>query len=61
LEGTAKLRDLGFDPHVNLSYRQDRTREWISVSTPVTLAPRRAAMRASRPESQATSSSVARR
>ena len=31
-EGSAKLRDLAFDPHVNLSYYKDRTREWISVS-----------------------------
>jgi general stress protein 26 len=31
-DGTAKLRDLEFDPHVNLSYYKDRTREWISVS-----------------------------
>ena len=29
---TGKLRDLDFDPHVNLSYYKDRTREWISVS-----------------------------
>lgn len=32
LEGTAKLADLDGDPHVNLSYYKDRTREWISVS-----------------------------
>jgi general stress protein 26 len=31
-DGTAKLRDLAFDPHINLSYYKDRTREWISVS-----------------------------
>ena len=31
-EGTAKLRDLASDPHVNLAYYKDRTREWISVS-----------------------------
>src|SRR5688572_11770640 len=31
-EGTQKLRDVGADPHVNLSYYKDRTREWISVS-----------------------------
>jgi general stress protein 26 len=30
--GTAKLADLEADPHVNLSYYKDRTREWISVS-----------------------------
>jgi general stress protein 26 len=32
LAGTAKLRDLAADPHVNLSYYKDRTREWVSVS-----------------------------
>src|SRR4051812_9669401 len=31
-EGTAKLRDLEHDPHVNLSYYKDGTREWVSVS-----------------------------
>ncbi len=31
-EGTAKLRDIEQDPHVNLAYYKDRTREWISVS-----------------------------
>lgn len=29
---TAKLRDLERDPHVNLAYYKDRTREWVSVS-----------------------------
>ena len=32
LDGTAKVRDLAADPHVNLSYYKDRTREWVSVS-----------------------------
>ena len=32
LEDTPKLQDLTADPHVNLSYYKDRTREWISVS-----------------------------
>ena len=32
LEDTDKVRDLEADPHVNLSYYKDRTREWISVS-----------------------------
>ena len=32
LENTQKLRDIAADPHVNLSYYKDRTREWISVS-----------------------------
>ena len=31
-DNTGKLRDLASDPHVNLSYYRDRTREWISVS-----------------------------
>lgn len=29
---TGKLRDLEADPHVNLAYYKDRTREWVSVS-----------------------------
>jgi general stress protein 26 len=32
LDDSEKLRDLAADPHVNLSYYKDRTREWISVS-----------------------------
>ena len=32
LDSTQKIRDLAADPHVNLSYYKDRTREWISVS-----------------------------
>ena len=32
LDGTEKLRDIDHDPHVNLSYYKDRTREWVSVS-----------------------------
>jgi general stress protein 26 len=32
LEDTPKLRDIAADPHVNLAYYKDRTREWISVS-----------------------------
>ena len=32
LDGTDKLRDLAADPHVNLTYYKDRTREWVSVS-----------------------------
>ena len=32
LEDTAKVHDLEADPHVNLSYYKDRTREWVSVS-----------------------------
>jgi general stress protein 26 len=32
LEGEEKLRDIASDPHINLSYYKDRTREWVSVS-----------------------------
>lgn len=32
LEGSQKLRDIEADPHINLSYYKDRTREWVSVS-----------------------------
>ena len=31
-EDTSKLRDLEYDPHVNLSFYKDGTREWVSVS-----------------------------
>ena len=31
-DGTSKLRDIEHDPHVNLAYYKDRTREWVSVS-----------------------------
>jgi general stress protein 26 len=31
-EATGKVRDIEADPHVNLAYYKDRTREWISVS-----------------------------
>lgn len=31
-EGSAKLADLQSDPHINLAYYKDGTREWISVS-----------------------------
>lgn len=31
-EGSAKLRDLDYDPHINLAYYKDGTREWVSVS-----------------------------
>ena len=36
-DATAKIRDLRADPHVNLAYYKDRTREWISVSGLATL------------------------
>ena len=38
LDDTPKLRDLAFDPHINLSYYKDRTREWISVSGLATIS-----------------------
>ena len=31
-EDTAKLDDIARDPHINLAYYKDRTREWVSVS-----------------------------
>src|SRR5688500_13264498 len=31
-EGSAKLDEVARDPHVNLAYYKDRTREWISVA-----------------------------
>ena len=37
-EETAKTRDLRADPHINLAYYKDRTREWISVSGLATLS-----------------------
>ena len=32
LDSGQKLRDIAADPHLNLSYYKDRTREWVSVS-----------------------------
>ena len=31
-EGMAKLADIEHDPHINLAYYKDRTKEWVSVS-----------------------------
>lgn len=31
-EGTGKLDEIAYDPHVNVSYYKDKTREWISIS-----------------------------
>lgn len=45
MENTAKLRDLEADPHVNLAYYKDRTREWISVSGLATITRDRARIR----------------
>lgn len=33
-----KLEELEFDPHVNLAYYRDRTREWVSVSGTATVS-----------------------
>src|SRR5262245_57789284 len=41
-EGTKKLTDLERDPHVNLAYYKDRTREYVSVSGVATLSRDRA-------------------
>ena len=37
-DGSGKLADVERDPHVNLAYYKDRTREWISVSGLATLS-----------------------
>ena len=44
-EDSAKLRHLEADPHINLAYYKDRTREWISVSGLATLSRDRAKIR----------------
>jgi hypothetical protein len=44
-DGTAKLRDIASDPHVNLAYYKDRTREWISVSGVATISRERETIR----------------
>ena len=38
LDSSGKLDDLESDPHVNLAYYKDRTREWVSVSGIATLS-----------------------
>jgi general stress protein 26 len=40
-----KLDELEFDPHVNLAYYRDRTREWVSVSGTATISRDRRAIR----------------
>jgi general stress protein 26 len=40
-----KLEELEFDPHVNLAYYRDRTREWVSVSGSATVSRDRKAIR----------------
>lgn len=44
-DDTAKLEDLAHDPHINLSYYRDRTREWVSVSGIATITRDRAKIR----------------
>ena len=44
-EGMGKLADLQADPHVNLAYYKDRTREWVSVSGTATISRDRAKVR----------------
>src|SRR5215213_10288861 len=44
-EGTPKLAEISSDPHVNLAYYKDRTREWISVSGLATISRDRATIR----------------
>ncbi len=39
-----KLDELEFDPHVNLAYYRDRTREWVSVSGTATVSQDRRAI-----------------
>ena len=38
LEDCGKLDDLAYDPHVNVSYYKDRTREWVSVAGIATIS-----------------------
>jgi len=45
LDDTPKVRELDGDPHVNLSYYKDRTREWVSVSGLASLRRDRAKIR----------------
>ena len=42
LADTEKVRDLAVDPHINLSYYKDRTREWVSVAGTAVLTDDRA-------------------
>jgi general stress protein 26 len=42
LDDAPKLSEIAADPHVNLSYYKDRTREWVSVSGIATISRNRA-------------------
>ena len=44
-DGTAKLADLAHDPHINLTYYKDGSREWVSVSGLATVTQDRATVR----------------
>jgi len=44
-EGTPKLAEISNDPHVNLGYYKDRTREWVSVSGLATISRDRATIK----------------
>ncbi|MEO7272736.1 MAG: pyridoxamine 5'-phosphate oxidase family protein [Vicinamibacterales bacterium] len=44
-EGTPKLDEISSDPHVNLAYYKDRTREWVSVSGLATISRDRATIK----------------
>jgi len=44
-EGSDKLADLAHDAHINLSYYQNSSREWISVSGIATISRDRATIR----------------
>ena len=37
-ESAEKLREIEFDPHVNLAFYKDRTREWVSISGVATIS-----------------------
>jgi general stress protein 26 len=43
--GSPKLAELAHDPHVNLAYYRDRTREWVSVSGTARVSQDRAEIR----------------
>lgn len=43
--GSDKLHEIAGDPHVNLAYYRDRTKEWVSVSGTATVTQNRAKLR----------------
>ena len=44
-KGSEKIREIRHDPHVNLSYYKDRTREWVSVAGTARIVEDRAKIR----------------